>query len=133
MITMVFTRFAEVGRVVMINYGADYGKLAVMVDILDQNRCLIDGPTTGVTRQLINFKRIALTPIVVTIRRTSKTATMCVAPPHFSQSPRMLPAAHAAVCAGRSGRRAAAGLPPRTQAVRVLTDVLGTGCLVFAQ
>ena len=29
-----------------------------MVDILDQNCCLIDGPTTGVTRQLINLSNI---------------------------------------------------------------------------
>ncbi len=33
-----YTRFAEVGRVVLVQYGPNYGKLATIVDILDQNR-----------------------------------------------------------------------------------------------
>lgn len=34
----VFTRFAQVGRVVVITYGPDAGKYAVIVDIIDQSR-----------------------------------------------------------------------------------------------
>jgi large subunit ribosomal protein L14e len=33
-----FTRFVEVGRVVLINFGEDAGKLATIVDILDAKR-----------------------------------------------------------------------------------------------
>ncbi|KAJ3340211.1 hypothetical protein HDU93_007301 [Gonapodya sp. JEL0774] len=33
-----FQRLVEVGRVVLLNYGPDAGKLAVIVDIIDHNR-----------------------------------------------------------------------------------------------
>ena len=33
-----YTRFAEVGRVVLIGYGPEAGKLATIVDIVDQNK-----------------------------------------------------------------------------------------------
>jgi large subunit ribosomal protein L14e len=78
---MVFTRFIEIGRVVMVNYGDDYGKLGVVMDVLDQNRALVDGPTTGMPRQVINFKRLAVTPVKVEVKRTMKTATLCVPMP----------------------------------------------------
>ena len=35
---MPFQRYVEVGRVVLINYGKEYGKLYVITDIVDQNR-----------------------------------------------------------------------------------------------
>ena len=35
---MGYSRFVEVGRVAMINYGPDYGKLCVIMDVLDHNR-----------------------------------------------------------------------------------------------
>lgn len=35
---MVFRRFVELGRVVVINYGEDAGKLGVIVDVIDQNK-----------------------------------------------------------------------------------------------
>mmetsp|Transcript_7042 Transcript_7042/g.17190 ORF Transcript_7042/g.17190 Transcript_7042/m.17190 type:complete len:132 (+) Transcript_7042:61-456(+) len=62
-----FTRFVEIGRVVLISYGPDAGKLATIVDIIDQNRVLLDGPEklTGVHRHEINIKRIKLTDIKV--------------------------------------------------------------------
>ncbi|CAG8658898.1 23364_t:CDS:2, partial [Cetraspora pellucida] len=60
-----FKRFVEVGRVVFINYGEDAGKLAVIVDIVDHNRALIDGPTTGVTRHSHAFRRLTLTDLVI--------------------------------------------------------------------
>eukprot|EP00401_Gymnodinium_catenatum_P081916 CAMPEP_0117513222 /NCGR_PEP_ID=MMETSP0784-20121206/29440_1 /TAXON_ID=39447 /ORGANISM="" /LENGTH=134 /DNA_ID=CAMNT_0005308975 /DNA_START=35 /DNA_END=439 /DNA_ORIENTATION=- len=65
---MGFTRFVEVGRVVLINYGPDAGKLATIIDIVDSKKVLIDGPQsiTGVHRQVIGVRRIALTDIVVT-------------------------------------------------------------------
>ncbi|KAI7686932.1 60S ribosomal protein L14 [Sarcoptes scabiei] len=51
----------EIGRVVLIDFGPDSGKLAVIVDVIDQNRALIDGTPSGVKRQAIQFKRIRLT------------------------------------------------------------------------
>lgn len=35
---MPFKRYVEIGRVALINYGADYGKLVVITDVVDQNR-----------------------------------------------------------------------------------------------
>eukprot|EP01033_Poteriospumella_lacustris_P011757 gene11757-8376_t len=65
---MPFTKFVEVGRVVVITYGPDLGKLATIVDIIDGKRVLIDGPQgiTGVHRQVIGTKRIQLTGVVAT-------------------------------------------------------------------
>jgi len=34
----VYTKFVEVGRVVVINYGADASKIATIVEIVDHNR-----------------------------------------------------------------------------------------------
>merc|ERR1711874_263562 len=53
----------QVGRVVYINYGPCKGKIAVVVDIVDENRILVDGPTTGVDRQVMPAARIALTKL----------------------------------------------------------------------
>lgn len=33
-----FKRYVEIGRVALVNYGNDYGKLVVIVDVIDQNR-----------------------------------------------------------------------------------------------
>uniref|UniRef100_A0A453P3Y6 Ribosomal protein L14e domain-containing protein n=1 Tax=Aegilops tauschii subsp. strangulata TaxID=200361 RepID=A0A453P3Y6_AEGTS len=35
---MPFKRFVEIGRVALVNYGKDYGRLVVIVDVVDQNR-----------------------------------------------------------------------------------------------
>lgn len=35
---MPFHRYVEIGRVAMINYGDEYGKLVVISDVVDQNR-----------------------------------------------------------------------------------------------
>jgi len=75
---MTFTRYAEVGRVVLINYGPESGSLATIIDIVDGNKCLIDGPSeiTGVERQVIPFKRIALTDLTVKIQRNARAKTL---------------------------------------------------------
>lgn len=36
--TQLFTRFVEIGRVVLVNYGPDYGKLATVIDVVDGNK-----------------------------------------------------------------------------------------------
>ena len=75
-IKMGFKRFVEVGRVAFINYGPDEGKLAVIIDIVDQNKCLVDGPSSGVARQVIPYKRIALTDFVIKIQRNAREKTL---------------------------------------------------------
>ncbi len=73
---MAFTKFVEVGRVVLLNFGSSTGKLAVIVEIISTNRVLIDGPTTGVKRQEISLRRVTLTDIVIPIARGVKTAAL---------------------------------------------------------
>lgn len=75
---MTFRRFVEVGRIVLINYGPDAGKLATIIDIVDQNKCLIDGPEelTGVSRQVIPYVRIALTDLTVKIQHSARQKTL---------------------------------------------------------
>ena len=75
---MGFSRYVEVGRVVLINHGPDAGKLATVIDIVDQNKCLVDGPEeiTGVSRQVISYKRVALTDVTVNIQRNARAKTL---------------------------------------------------------
>merc|ERR1712210_154233 len=63
---MPFRRFVEIGRVAMVNYGEDYGKLVTIVDVIDQNRALCD--MSG-ARMQINFKRLGLTDIVTDVAK----------------------------------------------------------------
>lgn len=35
---MPFSWYVEIGRVALINYGEEYGKLVVISDVVDQNR-----------------------------------------------------------------------------------------------
>eukprot|EP00775_Hariotina_reticulata_P012181 gene12181-12318_t len=64
---MPFKRYVEIGRVALVNFGEDYGKLFVITDVVDQNRALVDAPAEG--RRVMNFKRLALTDIKVEIPR----------------------------------------------------------------
>ena len=66
---MVFRKFVEIGRVVMINYGPLAGKLAVIVDILNTSKVLVHGPKEGVRRQEISLRRITLTEFKLDIKR----------------------------------------------------------------
>ncbi|KAH6890128.1 60S ribosomal protein L14 [Coprinopsis sp. MPI-PUGE-AT-0042] len=61
-----FTRFVEVGRVVLLNKGPFSGKIAAITEIIDQSRVLIDGPSTGVPRQSFPLKHVTLTSLKVT-------------------------------------------------------------------
>lgn len=69
----------EVGRVVLINYGPEKGKLAAVIDIVDHNKCLVDGPSSGVSRQVMSFSRIALTDLTVKIQRSARPKTILAA------------------------------------------------------
>jgi len=65
------TETIEIGRVVSINFGPLSGKVATIIDIVDQSRALIDGPesVTGVKRQTIPVRNLSLTSIKVPIAR----------------------------------------------------------------
>merc|ERR1711993_56892 len=73
---MVFERLVEIGRVAYIAHGDDKGKLAVIIDVIDQNRALIDGPCSGVSRKDINFKALHLTSFVVKIGHSARSGTV---------------------------------------------------------
>ncbi|KAG5603284.1 hypothetical protein H5410_034654 [Solanum commersonii] len=74
---MPFKRFVEIGRVALVNYGKDYGKLVVIVDVIDQNRALVDSP--DMVRSQMNFKRLSLTDIKIDISRIPKKKTLIAA------------------------------------------------------
>ncbi|KAF7154545.1 hypothetical protein RHSIM_Rhsim01G0261900 [Rhododendron simsii] len=74
---MPFKRYVEVGRVALVNYGKDYGNLVVIVDVIDQNRALVDSP--DMVRTQMNFKRLSLTDITIDIKRVPKKKTLIAA------------------------------------------------------
>ena len=71
---MVFRRFVEVGRVIIVNYGPLCGKLAVIVDILTTTKVLIQGLKGGIKRQEISLRRVTLTDYKLDIKRGAKQA-----------------------------------------------------------
>lgn len=74
---MPYTRLVEVGRIAMINYGKDYGKLVVIVDIIDQARALCDAP--DMTRKPVYFKRMAITEFKIDISKCPDKKTLTAA------------------------------------------------------
>ncbi|XP_065186911.1 large ribosomal subunit protein eL14-like [Sycon ciliatum] len=73
---MVFQRFVEVGRLALVNTGDLEGKLCVIVDVIDQRRALVDGPTTGVPRQALNFNDMSLTDFKIALPPQARTRTV---------------------------------------------------------
>ena len=69
---MVFKRFVEVGRVIIINYGPLTGKLAVIVDILTTTKVIVQGLKGGVRRQELSLRRVTLTDDKIDIKRGAK-------------------------------------------------------------
>ncbi len=59
---VLFTKFVEIGRVVRVHSGPYRGQLAVIVDVVDQSRALINGP--HMKRHIVSLRNIVLTPIV---------------------------------------------------------------------
>lgn len=64
-----FKRFVEPGRLALITYGPDAGKMCTIVDIIDQRRVIVDGPTTAVKRQQLPVRWITLTDFTSEVRR----------------------------------------------------------------
>ncbi|XP_021945865.1 60S ribosomal protein L14 [Folsomia candida] len=70
---MAFRKFVETGRVAFIADGPNEGKLCAIVNIIDQNRVLVDGPLTGITRQEMSLKKLHLTTLGVKFPWTAPT------------------------------------------------------------
>jgi large subunit ribosomal protein L14e len=68
---MPYTRFVEVGRLVLISFGPLADKIGIIVDVIDANRVVIDVPNSTEPRQVIPIKRLKLTNIVVKIERAA--------------------------------------------------------------
>jgi len=66
-----YTRFVQPGRLTLITYGPCEGKMATIVDIVDQRHVVVDGPesVTGVKRHMMPIKRLSLTDFKVNVRR----------------------------------------------------------------
>ena len=67
-----FRRFVQVGRVAYVNFGPNSGSLVAIVDVVDQNRALVEGPK--VTRHSVPLKWLSLTDYKVGITRSQRTA-----------------------------------------------------------
>lgn len=68
----------QIGRVVTVIYGEDYGKSGVILDVADHNRVLVQGPgKLGLERKLINLKRLRLHSLLIPkLPRQARTATL---------------------------------------------------------
>lgn len=68
-----------------INFGEDFGKLVVIIDIADQNRVLVDGGDEF-PRVLYPIRRLTLVKLVVPIQRGCRTGTLKKAIEEFKLS-----------------------------------------------
>jgi len=71
---MSFKTFVQIGRVAFVAYGADEGKLVAIVDIIDVNKVLVDGP--GFMRKALNLKSLYLTKFLVRIPHSARSSTL---------------------------------------------------------
>ncbi|XP_052859793.1 60S ribosomal protein L14 [Anopheles cruzii] len=74
-----YKRFVETGRVAKCAVGKLKGRLVCIVNVIDQNRVLIDGPTSGVPRQQYPVNHLHLTKFRVRFPYTAKTRTIRLA------------------------------------------------------
>ena len=65
----------EPGRVCFINYGEDYGKMVVIVDMAEYNRVLVDG-IGNYPRVELPLKRLTLTRLRLPVLRGARTGTV---------------------------------------------------------
>ncbi|KAL8274094.1 hypothetical protein Esti_001936 [Eimeria stiedai] len=72
-----FRRYIEPGRLCVVQYGPEEGKLCFIIDIINGTRVLVDGAgLTGVRRQSIPIRRIALTDMRLKLPRGVRTVTL---------------------------------------------------------
>lgn len=70
---MPIKHLVEIGRIGYISYGRNGGKPVAIVDVIDQNRALVDGPCSKVARQPIRFKRLRLTKFKLNFDHSAPT------------------------------------------------------------
>ncbi|XP_076280926.1 ribosomal protein L14 isoform X2 [Lasioglossum baleicum] len=70
---MPFQRFVESGRVAYISDGPYQGKLVAIVDVIDQNRVLVDGPASNVPRTGMRLNQLHLTKFRIRFPYTGST------------------------------------------------------------
>ena len=110
---MGFKRFVEIGRVAVISYGPDSGKLCTIVDVIDHNRVLVDGPAaiTGVHRHELGINRIMLTDLKVAAKHNAshKCAPAHQLTPRAARPSRHRPRSRGSVARAAHPRRTARG------------------------
>ena len=75
---MVYRNFVQVGRVAQVNFGEDYGKYCVIVDIRDQQFVFVDGPGFG--RFMYPLSRLTLTKFTLpSVLRGARAGTVAKA------------------------------------------------------
>ncbi|XP_076661306.1 ribosomal protein L14 [Halictus rubicundus] len=70
---MPFQRFVESGRVAYVSDGPYQGKLVAIVDVIDQNRVLVDGPASNVPRTGMRLNQLHLTKFRIRFPYTGST------------------------------------------------------------
>ncbi|KAF0853096.1 60S large subunit ribosomal protein eL14 (rpL14) [Andalucia godoyi] len=73
---MTYSRFIEIGRLVVFTNGDNTGKVATIIDIVDSNRVIVDGPLSGVNRQVVNLRECAVTDLKTQIPRNIGFSTL---------------------------------------------------------
>lgn len=63
----------------LVNYGPFRGSLVVVVNVLDHNRVLAEGPTSKVPRQVLQLTRLSLTDLMVPIQLGARSSTLAAA------------------------------------------------------
>lgn len=76
---MPFTRFVEIGRLCVVSFGPLADKLAVVADIIDDKRVLVDIVNTNEARQVMPVKRLKLTEFCVKFERAAAPAVVAEA------------------------------------------------------
>ena len=74
-------RFIEIGRLVLITRGKYENKVATVVDVVDQNRVLVDSPPadsawTGIPRHVVTLRDCEATPVATSIQRGLKAGKL---------------------------------------------------------
>ncbi|XP_017759890.1 PREDICTED: 60S ribosomal protein L14-like [Eufriesea mexicana] len=73
---MPFQRFVESGRIAYVSDGVYKGKLVAIVDIIDQNRVLVDGPASNVPRCEMRLNELHLTKFRIRFPYTGSTCVV---------------------------------------------------------
>ena len=74
-----FTRFVEIGRVAMVNFGSNYGKLVVVVNVISPRWVLVDFADGSFERRKMCVTRLSLTDIKLPLQQGARPGTVAKA------------------------------------------------------